>query len=425
MLSLVRKHSNWLPRTILSHAYKWFHVVCLSCQTRSAQESLAARTIFTSGALLHGFGRRCVGRWCSTCSRNHDRSSTCHGERLGCSSTRFPQLWTGSAEADSPGFHGGPLRLSDLDAVGLELRRQVKPLCLACDWGLWVQESPFRFLSLAGWWGTHSQACFRFGWSPLTIPWALVVGWRHKYHLCRACPQRTETFLPSTEVQAARVAAVLLKSEERACSSPGGAYAGRSSPGIGRSCIVSWWSPPGAFDFAGLYCLPVDGRDYQLKSFTNSCRPRFGARRLGSARHQNLQTKAWKCGNVGSQFSPFCTSSAWFNHCWLRRRSHPQPVPCQITASAGLPTIGRPGIHWYSLRRGGASHAFATGTHFDALLLLGRWQSVKTARQYLVSGRAALVQLRLSPTSIQLVQKFRDKMPLFSEQLRQRRTSQR
>ena len=42
-------------------------------------------------------------------------------------------LQLGSRNCDSPGFHGGPLRLSDLDAVGLELRRQVKPLCLACD----------------------------------------------------------------------------------------------------------------------------------------------------------------------------------------------------------------------------------------------------------------------------------------------------
>eukprot|EP00435_Cladocopium_sp_Y103_P027386 s51_g6.t1 len=55
------------------------------------------------------------------------------------------------------------------------------------------------------------------------------------------------------------------------------------------------------------------------------------------------------------------------------------------------------GFSGYSLRRGGASFAFANGTHFDALLVMGRWQSVKTARQYLDSGRAALVQLRLSP----------------------------
>ena len=79
----------------------------------------------------------------------------------------------------------------------------------------------------------------------------------------------------------------------------------------------------------------------------------------------------------------------------------------------------------YSLRRGGASHAFATGTHFDTLLLLGRWQSVKTARQYLDSGRAALVQMRLSPVSASLVDRFQVQISLFCEQLRQKRTSRR
>lgn len=79
----------------------------------------------------------------------------------------------------------------------------------------------------------------------------------------------------------------------------------------------------------------------------------------------------------------------------------------------------------YSLRRGGASHAFATGTHFDALLLLGRWQSVKTARQYLDSGRATLVQMRLSPISANLVSRFQDQISCFCEQLRQKRTSKR
>lgn len=42
----------------------------------------------------------------------------------------------------------------------------------------------------------------------------------------------------------------------------------------------------------------------------------------------------------------------------------------------------------YSLRRGGASHAFASGQTLDQLLVKGRWQSVKTARVYLDSGRA-------------------------------------
>lgn len=49
----------------------------------------------------------------------------------------------------------------------------------------------------------------------------------------------------------------------------------------------------------------------------------------------------------------------------------------------------------YSIRRGGASYAFAQGEPFDKLLVRGRWQSIKTARIYLDSGRANLVQLTL------------------------------
>lgn len=81
----------------------------------------------------------------------------------------------------------------------------------------------------------------------------------------------------------------------------------------------------------------------------------------------------------------------------------------------------------YSLRRGGASHSFLMGKHFDELLVAGRWQrqSVKTARQYLDSGRAALVQLHLSPRSASLVDHFQSQITFFCEQLRQKRTSQR
>ena len=79
----------------------------------------------------------------------------------------------------------------------------------------------------------------------------------------------------------------------------------------------------------------------------------------------------------------------------------------------------------YSLRRGSASHSFAHGGNFDALLIAGRWQSIKTARQYLDSGRAALVQLQLTPKSAHLVDHFQASMTSFCEQLRQRRTFQR
>ncbi len=73
----------------------------------------------------------------------------------------------------------------------------------------------------------------------------------------------------------------------------------------------------------------------------------------------------------------------------------------------------------YSLRRGGASHAFASGQSFDQLLVKGRWQSVKTARVYLDSGRSQLIQIRLPEAAVSKVQVFADHASRFIEQLRQ------
>ena len=77
------------------------------------------------------------------------------------------------------------------------------------------------------------------------------------------------------------------------------------------------------------------------------------------------------------------------------------------------------GFTAYSLRRGGASHAFASGQSFDQLLVKGRWQSVKTARVYLDSGRAQLIQLRLPSEAVHKVSLFGGKVFEFIEQLRQ------
>eukprot|EP00438_Fugacium_kawagutii_P003576 Skav222553 [mRNA] locus=scaffold2837:372454:374148:- [translate_table: standard] len=77
----------------------------------------------------------------------------------------------------------------------------------------------------------------------------------------------------------------------------------------------------------------------------------------------------------------------------------------------------------YSIRRGGATHAFANGHHFDTLLVKGRWQSVKTARQYLDSGRAALVQLQFSDQSHELIRHYGQFASNFCGRLRQKRTS--
>ena len=72
----------------------------------------------------------------------------------------------------------------------------------------------------------------------------------------------------------------------------------------------------------------------------------------------------------------------------------------------------------YSLRRGGASHAFTMGTSFDELLVRGRWQSARTARIYLDTGRAALIQQRFSPSQASLLATYSAKLERFCKQLR-------
>lgn len=75
----------------------------------------------------------------------------------------------------------------------------------------------------------------------------------------------------------------------------------------------------------------------------------------------------------------------------------------------------------YSLRRGGASHAFASGVSFDQLLERGRWQSVKTARLYLDTGRAALILLRFPPHTLRLIHQLAQRTLTFCEHLRRGR----
>lgn len=72
----------------------------------------------------------------------------------------------------------------------------------------------------------------------------------------------------------------------------------------------------------------------------------------------------------------------------------------------------------YSIRRGGASYAFATGAAFDELLQRGRWQSSKTARIYLDTGRAALIQTQFNLRQQRLIDEYGQKLKCFCEQLR-------
>lgn len=85
--------------------------------------------------------------------------------------------------------------------------------------------------------------------------------------------------------------------------------------------------------------------------------------------------------------------------------------------------LGDQNFTGYSLRRGGASHAFANGSTFDQLLVKGRWQSVRTARQYLDSGRAALIQLQFPDNAQRQIWRFHTEASEFCERLRQRRAS--
>eukprot|EP00438_Fugacium_kawagutii_P026276 Skav208230 [mRNA] locus=scaffold2601:86012:86707:+ [translate_table: standard] len=72
----------------------------------------------------------------------------------------------------------------------------------------------------------------------------------------------------------------------------------------------------------------------------------------------------------------------------------------------------------YSIRRGGASFAFAEGVAFDELLVRGRWQSNRTARLYLDTGRAALIQTRFSPRQRHFLDVYLQRFTEFCEQLR-------
>eukprot|EP00438_Fugacium_kawagutii_P036637 Skav209263 [mRNA] locus=scaffold1552:53537:54241:+ [translate_table: standard] len=72
----------------------------------------------------------------------------------------------------------------------------------------------------------------------------------------------------------------------------------------------------------------------------------------------------------------------------------------------------------YSIRRGGASYAFAQGAAFDELLLRGRWQNNRTARLYLDTGRAALIQTRFILGQRLHLQRYVQRLERCCEQLR-------
>lgn len=75
----------------------------------------------------------------------------------------------------------------------------------------------------------------------------------------------------------------------------------------------------------------------------------------------------------------------------------------------------------YSLRRGGATHFFTHQGSFDRLLVLGRWQSSRTARIYVNEGMSVLTELNLKLTPFarnvraQYLRSFTQPLPKLSQ----------
>ena len=65
------------------------------------------------------------------------------------------------------------------------------------------------------------------------------------------------------------------------------------------------------------------------------------------------------------------------------------------------------GFSVYSLRRGGATHAYVTSRSLDLVVVQGRWKDQRTARIYLDDARAALLKMNLPDGLQRLVQQYR------------------
>ena len=70
---------------------------------------------------------------------------------------------------------------------------------------------------------------------------------------------------------------------------------------------------------------------------------------------------------------------------------------------------------WYSLRRGGATHAFRLSNDLSKVCFVGRWNSIKTARIYLTDALAQLTEIQLEPPVrtrlLRLAKKARPRYP--------------
>ena len=78
----------------------------------------------------------------------------------------------------------------------------------------------------------------------------------------------------------------------------------------------------------------------------------------------------------------------------------PSPYAWRKLFNDTLNAVGFSAVDYrpYSLRRGGATHFFTVQSSFDKLLVLGRWQSAKTARIYVNEGLSVLTRIRIPYT---------------------------
>eukprot|EP00435_Cladocopium_sp_Y103_P021060 s3166_g5.t1 len=63
-------------------------------------------------------------------------------------------------------------------------------------------------------------------------------------------------------------------------------------------------------------------------------------------------------------------------------------------------------FRWYSVRRGGATHAYRTTNNLAAICVKGRWNSLKTARIYISDAVAQLTELQLSDSKMRSLRRL-------------------
>lgn len=75
----------------------------------------------------------------------------------------------------------------------------------------------------------------------------------------------------------------------------------------------------------------------------------------------------------------------------LRRAS---PPTMRVRLRTILEELRLPsGFQWYSLRRGGATHAFRVSNSLSSICVVGRWNNQRTARIYLADALAQLTEI--------------------------------